>query len=73
MRAAALAAGTELRGGELAGAGRSAATGARLGRGLVQKDELGTCSPLGLIAGLYGGSGGVRDGAGGDPRWSAVT
>ena len=44
---AAQTAGAELRGGELAGAGRSAATGARLGRGLVQKGELGMGSPLG--------------------------
>ena len=45
--AAAVLAGALLRGGELAGAGRSTATGARLGRGLVQKDERNTCDPLG--------------------------
>ena len=54
---AAQTAGAELRGGELAGAGRSAATGARLGRGLVQKDELGMGGPLGYL-GRWCGTGG---------------
>ena len=54
-----MAAGTELRGGELAGAGRLAATGARLGRGLVQKDELGMGSPLGVPREAVRGSDGV--------------
>ena len=59
-------------GWRLAGAGRKWPSGLVLGCRLVQKDELGTCSPLGLTAGLDGGSGGVRDGAGGGPRRSAV-
>ena len=54
------------------GAGETGATELGLDRGLVQKRERDTCSPLGLIAGLDGGSGGVRDGAGGEPRRSAV-
>ena len=62
---AAQTAGAELRGGELAGAGRSAATGARLGRGLVQKDELGMGSPLGWKARCGGVRSGVLGGGGG--------
>ena len=62
--AAAQTAGAELRGGELAGAGRSAATGARLGRGLVQKDELGMGSPLGYLGRRFGAGKGVVAGAG---------
>ena len=54
------------------GAGETGATELGLDRGLVQKRESGTCSPLGLRAGLDRGSGGVRDGAGGEPRRSAV-
>ena len=54
------------------GAGETGATELGLDRGLVQKRERGTCSPLGLRAGLDRGSGGVRDGAGGEPRRSAV-
>ena len=65
-------AGALLRGGDFAGAGESSATELGLDRGLVQKRERGTCSPLGLRAGLDRGSGGVRDGAGGEPRRSAV-
>ena len=51
---------------------RNGATELGLDRGLVQKRERGTCSPLGLRAGLDRGSGDVRDGAGGEPRRSAV-
>ena len=47
MWTAAWLAGALLRGGELAGVGRSGATGARLGYGLVQKNERDTCDPLG--------------------------
>ena len=61
---AAQTAGAELRGGELAGAGRSAATGARLGRGLVQKDELGMGSPLGYLGRRFGARTGFLDGGG---------
>ena len=50
MRAAARLAGAELRGGELAGVGRSGTIGARLGCGLVQKNERDTCDPLGTRA-----------------------
>ena len=54
-----------------AGAGRSAATGARLGRDLVQKDERNTCAPLGPRAwagdgwsmGLGGGDGAAATGS----------
>ena len=63
--AAAQTAGAELRGGELAGAGRSAATGARLGRGLVQKDELGMGSPLGYLGRWCGTGSMALDGEGG--------
>ena len=61
---AAQTAGAELRGGELTGAGRSAATGARLGRGLVQKDELGMGSPLGYLGRRFGAGRGVVASAG---------
>ena len=54
------------------GAGETGTTELGLDRGLVQKRERGTCSPLGLRAGLDRGSGGVRDGAGGEPHRSAV-
>ena len=63
--AAAQTAGAELRGGELAGAGRLATTGARLGRGLVQKDELGMGSPLGFPGRQFGARTGFLDGEGG--------
>ena len=63
--AAAQTAGAELRGGELAGAGHSAATGARLGRGLVQKYELGMGSPLGYPGRRFGARTGFLDGEGG--------
>ena len=62
---AAQTAGAELRGGELAGAGRLAATGARLGRGLVQKDELGMGSPLGYLGRWCGTGSMALDGEGG--------
>ena len=65
---AAQTAGAELHGGELAGAGRSAATGARLGRGLVQKDDRNTCDPLGLRAGVGDGRS-VGLGGGGGSAW----
>ena len=70
--AAAELAGALLRGGDFAGAGETGAIELGLDRGLVQKRERGTCSPLGLRAGLDRGSGGVCDGAGGEPRRSAV-
>ena len=74
--AAAELAGALLRGGELAGAGRSAATGARLGRGLVQTDELGMGCPLGTeggAAGLGAGSSTARAARRhGEPRRRAV-
>ena len=47
VRAAARLAGALLRDDELAGVGRSGATGARLGCCLVQKNERDTCDPLG--------------------------
>ena len=65
---AAQTAGAELRGGELAGAGRSAATGARLGRGWVQNDELGMGSPLGDSGERIGTRDAVRGGDGGRMR-----
>ena len=62
---AAQTAGAELRGGELAGAGRSAATGARLGRGLVQKDELCMGCPLGYLGRCCRAGSRLLDGEGG--------
>ena len=62
-------AGAELRGGELAGAGRSAATGARLGRGLVQKDERNACDPLGPRAWVGDGRSMELGGGGGLVWW----
>ena len=52
-------------GGELAGVGRSGATGARLGCCLVQKNERDTCDPLGPRARVGDGQSVELGGGGG--------